>query len=576
MSNVLNRTTKDYLESVNTPDYPIADWIISPDLSDVAGVPSRYWKIVGDTVSEMNQSEKDAVDAALVPGAKVAKKEELKNDGDSLVVSRRYSDSVKDSLNIMYSESLRMRPNRVSYLKPWVSWIDEVDTEVKTKQESVDLQTALDDVNGITIDSSTLISHDPEITIAGALAVTDAMDIETFLDENSVVEDPVTGIEGPFYLMQILQMRKDLYNDDENPIYESGHLPILGGSGMLQDHVSRINNIENIHGKLGWHNQQVQQTLYHRPKNLLIYYGYPNSFNSGTHGWYNEKVAQEMAKYSLIVLGDGVEDPSHGDYANTQIIIPRIKALNPSCLIFGYVSVNQTLVNFKTKTDQWNTLQVHGIFMDEAGYDYGKTRSEFNEVVDYVHEKTYSKAAFVNAWNTDHILGTANDVSYPNSTYNSGVIASKLNTSDWILLESFAINTTAYSGTSGYASKSDWSARGVKAVNLRATYGVNFAAIGIIDDGNVNESSLFNFGYIASLLFSLEAVGSANTSYGSSDAKTKFIARPDISDMDCLWSLNPSVQIDTLDVDVYHRYVENGKLSVDFSSGAQTSTISKW
>jgi len=182
----------------------------------------------------------------------------------------------------------------------------------------------------------------------------------------------------------------------------------------------------------------------------------------------------------------------------------------------------------------------------------------------------------VNAWNTDHILGTANDVSYPNSTYNSGVIASKLNTSDWILLESFAINTTAYSGTSGYASKSDWSARGVKAVNLRATYGVNFAAIGIIDDGNVNESSLFNFGYIASLLFSLEAVGSANTSYGSSDAKTKFIARPDISDMDCLWSLNPSVQIDTLDVDVYHRYVENGKLSVDFSSGAQTSTISKW
>ena len=241
MSNVLNRTTKDYLESVNTPDYPIADWIISPDLSDVAGVPSRYWKIVGDTVSEMNQSEKDAVDAALVPGAKVAKKEELKNDGDSLVVSRRYSDSVKDSLNIMYSESLRMRPNRVSYLKPWVSWIDEVDTEVKTKQESVDLQTALDDVNGITIDSSTLISHDPEITIAGALAVTDAMDIETFLDENSVVEDPVTGIEGPFYLMQILQMRKDLYNDDENPIYESGHSTIATASRFCENTASRSN-----------------------------------------------------------------------------------------------------------------------------------------------------------------------------------------------------------------------------------------------------------------------------------------------------------------------------------------------
>lgn len=576
MANVLNRLTKEYLTSVNTGIYPTANWIINPNLSSVVNVPVKYWKITGDIVSEMNQSEKDVVDTALVPDAKIVRKEGLKLEGDGLIEGQGYSNYIKDSLSIMYSESVRIRPNKAAYLKPWIDWINEVDTEVKNKQSSVDLQTTLDAVNGITIDSSTLISHDPVITIAGALAITDTLDIEAFLDDNAEVEDPVTGIKGPFYLMQILEMRKDLYNDDENPIYEAGHLPILGGSGILQDHVNRISNLETIHGKLGWHNQQVQQALYHKPKDLLIYYGYPNSFNSGTHGWYNEKVAQEMAQYSLIVLGDGVEDPAHGDYSNTQIIIPRIKALNPSCMIFGYVSVNQSLTNFKTKTDQWDTLQVHGIFMDEAGYDYGKTRSEFNERVDYVHGKTYSKVAFANAWNTDHILGTANDASYPNSTYNSGSVESKLNTSDWVLLESFAINTTAYSGTGGYESKSDWAVRGVKAINLRATYGVNFAAVGIINDGNASESDLFKFGYVSSLMFSLEAVGSANTSYGSSDAKTKFITRPDVLNMGIVWSLNPSVQVDTLDADVYHRYVENGKLSLDFSSSAQTSVISKW
>lgn len=64
MANVLNRTTKEYLRSVNTPEYDVADWIINPDVSALAGVPTKYWVITGDTVAEMSQAEKDAVDAA--------------------------------------------------------------------------------------------------------------------------------------------------------------------------------------------------------------------------------------------------------------------------------------------------------------------------------------------------------------------------------------------------------------------------------------------------------------------------------------------------------------------------------
>lgn len=65
MANVLNRTTKQYKRSVNTPDYPTADWIINPDMSGVDGVPKKYWKISGDTVSEMDTSEKATADDDL-------------------------------------------------------------------------------------------------------------------------------------------------------------------------------------------------------------------------------------------------------------------------------------------------------------------------------------------------------------------------------------------------------------------------------------------------------------------------------------------------------------------------------
>jgi len=34
MANVLNKITKQYLKSVNTPDYPTSEWIINPIMPD--------------------------------------------------------------------------------------------------------------------------------------------------------------------------------------------------------------------------------------------------------------------------------------------------------------------------------------------------------------------------------------------------------------------------------------------------------------------------------------------------------------------------------------------------------------
>jgi hypothetical protein len=66
MATVFNRTTKQLIESANTPLYSSLDWVINPDLSLLTNIPQKYWKVSGDSVVEMSAQEKAAVDAALL------------------------------------------------------------------------------------------------------------------------------------------------------------------------------------------------------------------------------------------------------------------------------------------------------------------------------------------------------------------------------------------------------------------------------------------------------------------------------------------------------------------------------
>ena len=83
MSNVLHRITRKYTRSVNTPDYPVLDYIINHDLSAVSDFPNKYWKIAGDTVTLMSQSQRDTVDADLAAAQVIAEKEAAKAEYDN-------------------------------------------------------------------------------------------------------------------------------------------------------------------------------------------------------------------------------------------------------------------------------------------------------------------------------------------------------------------------------------------------------------------------------------------------------------------------------------------------------------
>jgi len=68
MANVINKQTNQFKPSAHTPDFPSAQWLIDPDVSDLEKrkVPEHYWKVSGNQVVEMTKAEKAVVDAASV------------------------------------------------------------------------------------------------------------------------------------------------------------------------------------------------------------------------------------------------------------------------------------------------------------------------------------------------------------------------------------------------------------------------------------------------------------------------------------------------------------------------------
>jgi len=104
MGTYVHRTTKVYLQSVSPNDLPdpLENYIENPDLSSVIGVPSMYWTITGDVITEMSQGEKDAVDAALLSASRDAQLVAEIDDLESIM--RQLTKLIVDELNILRQE----------------------------------------------------------------------------------------------------------------------------------------------------------------------------------------------------------------------------------------------------------------------------------------------------------------------------------------------------------------------------------------------------------------------------------------------------------------------------------------
>jgi hypothetical protein len=163
------------------------------------------------------------------------------------------------------------------------------------------------------------------------------------------------------------------------------------------------------------------------PGRLAIFYGIPSLVNGASGDV--ERAAREFAPYDVIVFGDGLQYESRSggarEYQRTTQIIKRLSLTRPSARVFGYIPLGSKSglsdAQVSDAIERWDAMAVHGVFLDEAGSDFGVTRSRQTSAIDTAHAAGLH--VFVNAFDPDDVLAEG----------------THLTTGDLFLLESFTV-----------------------------------------------------------------------------------------------------------------------------------------
>ena len=264
-------------------------------------------------------------------------------------------------------------------------------------------------------------------------------------------------------------------------------------------------------------------------KHLLVYYGYPVAFKGI---WNAAAVAAEIAaNYDYWVVGDTYQDPAHEEYASTVSIVNAVRAAG--CKVYGYVPIGLstsalTLAQMQARVDQWATIGVDGIFLDEFGFDYSNTRTRQKSIVDYVHGKGLPYCA--NAWTAeDFMCDDVNELPWPSNDwrYQNFVTGNPTNlpltrtAGDSYLIENFCFSHTGPAGVFHVQERSALTTAlaASKGVEVWALAVLPETAPGVLDAALLGHlTTLENVGaYISAnaYLYDIVVVGSGGFSFGS-------------------------------------------------------------
>lgn len=242
-------------------------------------------------------------------------------------------------------------------------------------------------------------------------------------------------------------------------------------------------------------------------KKLAVFYGWPSAVNAS--GGDVNLAAAVFKDYDQVIFGAGLEDPAHGDHANTQAIINHVDMANTD--VFGYVDAVRPYEEIYEAVDRWETMGVKGLFLDNFGYDFGVAREKANALVDYVQYRGLQ--TFVNAWNIDDVFASTVD---PNM--NPQGIPPVIGPNDWYLSESFQIINGAYQNAANWESKTN------KMINYRNTFGTKMAAVTTIDASAYDQNKM-DYAYFSALLYGLDSFGWGEEFYSASSASLPFRPR---------------------------------------------------
>jgi hypothetical protein len=166
MANVLNRTTKMYLKSVHTPDFPGAAWVVNPagaNALEAAGIPSSRWAInPDDSVREMTAAEQDG---AFLTEEKMRRVGEVRIAFTDYVASK-YDVSSQVTLNALWNEAGKKNwNNRNNKVQQIMTWLDAVLTEFYARKNAIIAASTIAAAKAVSADFSTFDATVPSVTV---------------------------------------------------------------------------------------------------------------------------------------------------------------------------------------------------------------------------------------------------------------------------------------------------------------------------------------------------------------------------------------------------------------------------
>lgn len=242
------------------------------------------------------------------------------------------------------------------------------------------------------------------------------------------------------------------------------------------------------------------------PERLAVYYGWPLTVNESNYD--STKIIDAFDEYDLIVFGGGLIDNLSGtDKTLFENVISGLD--NGLRKVFGYVTISPNTYNkvseIETRVQAWKAMGLDGIFLDEAGMDYGTKRSRQDSVVKYIHGE--GMPVMLNAWNPrDALSGT------PELGHNSAI-------RDYFMLESFMISSSAKHGFVDFgANDAETGARYQAALNAKNS----FPNLGVVTLTTTKITSFyecqFQNAWWATMAYGFDAMGWGEINFSAGNA----------------------------------------------------------
>lgn len=285
---------------------------------------------------------------------------------------------------------------------------------------------------------------------------------------------------------------------------------------------------------------------------LCIFYGWSTYINNS--GGIINKAVQQYENCKVVILGDGMEHSSHEDHENTKTMIPILTSKGIE--VYGYITIGVSTVNLDEKTwkqyiDEWKSMGVTGVFLDEAGYDYGVTRERQNMVSDYIHDS--GMEVFMNAWNIDDALADKDEKGNDNPSH--------MKSNDWFLLEDWRI------GQGNSEKLIDMVNRGQKAIDYKKQKGIRIATVTTKSGPKNTDSTLANYqiAWWAATSYGFDAFQWTDPVYSSNNSKIIFYPILNNDYGTTFTSESPKLVNGK-----YERYTDKGTITFDNTSASFT------